>query len=149
MNPAQPATEYRLYLSWVIRLMMYLPGIIFVPISVFLFTASFWNVGRNPPPWFVGLFPLFGIAAIYLQLALIPYRIRWREDGAIDFVAWARTRTVRLEDLVSIKPDTSQVGFLRFKHRKGSFRLFPQFDGFHEFLTRVKTANPGIEMRGC
>lgn len=28
-------------------------------------------------------------------------------------------------------------------------RLLSQFDGFHEFVARLKAANPRIELRGC
>ncbi len=149
MSVAQPAAEYRLYLSGVVRFMLYLPVLLFGAVSIAFFALAIWGAARNPPPWFIGFIPLLVIVGIYSQLALIPYRIIWCENGAIDFVAWARTRSIRIDDLISIKPDASQVGFLRIKHRLGSFRLLPQFDGFHEFLTRLKAANPNIEMRGC
>ena len=149
MTPAKPAAEYRLYLSGVVRFMLYLPALLFGAVSIAFFALAIWGDARNPPPWFVGFIPLLVIVGIYSQLALVPYRIVWRENGAIDFVAWARTRSIRIDDLVSIKPDASQVGFLRIKHRRGSFRLLPQFDSFHEFLTHLKSANPNFEMRGC
>lgn len=149
MNVPPPAAEYRLYLSWQMKLLIVVPGIVLLAVSIGFFVASAWGVGQNAPPWFIGFLPLFGLLIFFLQVALHPYRIVWREMGTVDFVSWARTRSIRPEDFVSIIPDSMQLAQLRIKHRGGSFRLLPQFDGFHEFLTRLKAANPSIELRGC
>ncbi len=35
------------------------------------------------------------------------------------------------------------------KTSMGKFRILNQFDEFHDFLVRLKAANPAVDLRGC
>ena len=39
--------------------------------------------------------------------------------------------------------------FLVVRYSGGSVRLLNQFDGLHEFLTRLEELNPEVTMNGC
>jgi hypothetical protein len=148
MSDATFPAEYRLYVPTFIRLTILAPAVFLVLVSIFLFAAAWWDLGENTR-WFAGFAPLVLLVLFFSQHALTPNRIRWQTNGVVDFVSWLRTRSIPIEDFVSVKPDNGQFGALRIKHRRGSLHLSPHFDGFHEFVARVKAANPNVELRGC
>lgn len=43
----------------------------------------------------------------------------------------------------------NQFGTFILKHDGGRLTFIGQFDGFHEFLTALRAANPQVELRGC
>jgi hypothetical protein len=67
----------------------------------------------------------------------------------VEFISLLRRRTVRAQEIRSIKPAGAHVGFLVARTDRGRIRLLAQFDGFHDFLSRLKAMHPGLELRGC
>ena len=59
------------------------------------------------------------------------------------------TERKKYREIESIKPYSSQFGFLIVRTSGGKIRLLNQFDGFHDFILKLKTANPAVELRGC
>ena len=78
----------------------------------------------------------------------IPYEIRFEPAEQVSFVALGRTSTVAVADLRSIKPVGGGGGFYVLRHSAGKIRLVAQFTGFHEVISRIRTANPTFETIG-
>jgi hypothetical protein len=84
-----------------------------------------------------------------LWVLSLPHKIMFHQDGTIEFISVLRRRSVLARDVVSIKPEGTAYGFLVVRTARSKIRLLAQFDGFHDFLTRLKAINPTVELRGC
>ncbi len=80
-------------------------------------------------------------------LLRVPYEIRFEFDR-ISFVALARTSSLNVADIRSIKPYASGGGVYVLRHSDGKIRLMSQFTGFHEVIARIKAANPHVDVVG-
>ncbi len=103
--------------------------------------------GDGPPRVF-GVFWLGMVSWYWYWVLSLPHTIIVSESGQVDFIGVIRKRQISLRNIVSIKPD-SQFGFLVVKTTDGKFRILNQFDDFHDFIVKIKTANPAVELRGC
>jgi hypothetical protein len=140
---------YKLYLP---------PGMKVLLVAIFIAVAGFGAAialspslfpGPKAPPRLVGLL-ILAIWGLYLCWILcLPYRLTLAADGALEFISVWRRRTVRAEEIRSIQPDSCQLGFLLVRTASRKIRILAQFDGFHDFLTRLKAMHPGVELRGC
>jgi hypothetical protein len=145
---AEP-TVYKLYLQ---------PGLKLVLVLVFIALAgaglalgllpSLFPTPKAPPP-LVGVILLVVIGLNLVWVLSLPYRITFAGDGTIEFTSLWRRRTVRAEEIRSIKPEGSHLGFFTVRTERGKIRILAQFDGFYDFLTRLKAMHPNVELRGC
>ena len=78
----------------------------------------------------------------------IPYEIRFETADRVSFVGLARTTTLTVSEIDSIKPYGAGGGFYVLRHTGGKIRLVGQFTGFHEVISRMKAANPRFETVG-
>lgn len=140
---------YPLYVSLFLKILIFCILILFTGVGIFMiwYTSAF--PGDNVPPPLLGVAWLMAMLLPWIWTLTIPYRIRVDDLGAIELKSLLRTRTLNPADVISIQPDSSQLGFLILKHRGGKIRLVNQFDGFHDFLNNLKTVNPDIILRGC
>jgi len=90
----------------------------------------------------------FGFFMGYLFLR-IPYEIQIRDDRIIEFRSVLRRTAITPEGILSIRAKRSQMGFADVRTSAGRIRLITQMDGFHEFLSRLKSLNPAVEIKGC
>ena len=141
--------EYRLYsnvgsvvLNWVAPSLVTLVGII-------LFYLSFARPAPDGPPPALAVFFLLGVAWLWSRQLRMPRRIILHGDGHLEFVSPVRRVVLNAQDIISIKPDMHQFGFLIVRWGSGKLRLLNQFDGFHDLLARIKLVNPAVEIRGC
>ncbi|MCL4500461.1 MAG: hypothetical protein M1438_01230 [Deltaproteobacteria bacterium] len=140
---------YRLYLQPGLKLMLVLGFVAFTGIAVaFSLAPSLIQSTKVPPPM-VGVIFLVILVFYLIWVLSLPYRITFAGDGTIEFIGVLRRRTVRAEEISSIKPEGSQVGFFMVRTDRGKIRILAQFDGFHDFLTRLKAMHPAVELRGC
>jgi hypothetical protein len=138
-----------LYLQPGMKLLLVGILVVMVVIGVTLTGWPLLKPGPKAPPLPFGLIWVV-IAVVYLLYFLsLPHRITFAEDGTVEFISLLRRRTVRAEEIQSIKPAGSQFGFFMVRTGQGKIRLLAQFDGFHDFLTRLQARNPGVELRGC
>jgi hypothetical protein len=100
------------------------PGL---PMAVFFCAATAWN-------WYVTL--------------TMPHEIRFESTNRIRFRALARTTTLNVESLRSIKPLGGGGGIYVLQHDGGKLWLLSQFTGFHEVITRIRAVHPGMEVHG-
>jgi hypothetical protein len=144
-----PAKTYDLYLSRTTKVLVIAPLGIFGIVGLLLAVSTFSD-GKDPWSGRVGglLFLAVVVWNAYWVLSL-PQRISVSETGQIEFSSPLRRRTVTSGEVVSIRPDGGQFGFLTVRTARGKIRLLNQFDGFHDFLTDLKARNPAVEIRGC
>jgi hypothetical protein len=83
------------------------------------------------------------------QMLRMPSVIEWHGDGTVSFLGPARTLRVSISGIQSIRPGGNGLGFLEIRFAGGKLNLLNQFQGFHDFLSRLKIENPDIELRGC
>jgi hypothetical protein len=103
----------------------------------------------NGPPLIFGVFWLAGGGGYWLWLLSFPHTISLSSNGMIEFKSILRRRSVQAFDVKSVKPEWYAYGFLLVRTDQRTITLFAQFDGFHEFLTKLKALNPRVELRGC
>lgn len=84
----------------------------------------------------------------WIILLTIPHEIRFDSFDRVSFHSLARTLTLRAADIRSIKPYGIGGGFYLLRHNSGKIRLITQFTGFHEVVSRIKAANPMVEIIG-
>ncbi len=140
---------YNLYLQPGMKLVLVLVLAAFVGMGAAIIIPSILAPSPKAPPLPVGIIILV-IACLYLVYFLnLPYRITLAEDGTIEFLSLWRRRPVRAQEIRSIKPQGSQFGFFIVQTDRGKIRILAQFDGFHDFLTRLEALHPGVQLRGC
>lgn len=139
---------YNLYLSRLGQFAILVPpGVL--TLAGFLLLSGVLPNPRGAPILLIGIFCVIGAAWNWYFILSIPYRITVYETGEIEFISVLRKRRFLPHEIESIKPQGSQFGFFRVRTRLGKLKLVNQFDGFHEFITNLKVANPSIEIRGC
>lgn len=140
---------YRLYLPFILRCLFCAAPMFAVAIGMAIFFGAFAAAQGGGPPKIIGVFP-FAIGIWYAYWVFsTPHRIVFHDAGTIDFISVLRQWHFRAGDIRSIKPLSSQIGFLIVRTNSGSLRLLNQFDDFHDFIVKLKIANPTIETHGC
>lgn len=143
------ARTYPLYLSIYLKITVFGTLSLFTVIGLFVALGPAITFGDDGPQWLFGIFWLTILGWVWYVVLSIPHRIVVFDDGQIEFVSLARRRRCLPLEIKSIKPEASQFGFLVVQTNKGKIRLLNQFDGFHDFLTNLKSKNPSVELRGC
>jgi hypothetical protein len=150
-----PAT-YDLLLLRRQKLFLAVPALMFTLFPLLPFVVfSFDQVPpeNRPPLGFVFVFWLFAVPFVATILTL-PYRLTATPLGNLVFKSLATTRSVAVQDILSIEPASfffSQVPLSTYslKHRNGKIRFAGQFTGMHRLLVELAKANPAISIKGC
>ena len=140
--------SYRLYIQRHLKILFFGMLALFTIIGLLLITGLFQSTKGDGPPRVFGIFWLGMIGWYWYWMLSMPHTIIVSESGHVEFIGVIRKRLTTLREIQSIKPD-SQFGFLTIKTSSGKFRILNQFDEFHDFILRLKTANPAVEIRGC
>lgn len=140
---------YKLYLQPSMKLILGIVLLILIGGGVAMTCWSLWSHDPKAPPLFLGpvYFALAGFICFYFLS--LPYQITLNQDGTIEFISLLRRRTVQAHEIRSIQPASAHFGFLVVRTDQRKIRLLAQFDGFHDFLTRLQALHPGVELRGC
>jgi hypothetical protein len=140
---------YNLYLQPGLKLLLV---VVFVALAgagtAIIVLPWLFHAPKAPPP-LVGVIFLSVIGLNLFWLLSLPYRITLAQDGTIEFISLWRQRVVRTEEVRSIKPEGSHLGFFVVRTDHSKIRMLAQFDDFHDFLTRLQALHPGVELRGC
>jgi len=145
---AEP-TVYKLYLQTGLKQEVILIFIALAGVGIaFSLLPSIFQSPKAPPP-LVGVIFLVVIGLNLVWILSLPYRITFAGDGTIEFIGLWRRRTVRAEEIRSIKPEGSHLGFFTVRTDRSKIRILAQFDGFYDFLARLKAMHPNVELRGC
>ena len=141
---------YKLYISKFL-LYFYFTNLILMTLAglfIVIFSFSHGNSQEAPPP-IVGIF-FIGMTLWWWYFMLrFPHTIRYSDDNVIEFISFVRKVNMAPSEIISIKPIPGGMGLLTIRSKKRKIMVVNQFDGFHEFLTLLKTQNPSVELRGC
>src|SRR5260370_38745439 len=144
-----PGKTYDLYLSRTTKVLVVVLLGIFVVVGLVLAVNAFSD-GKDP--WSARVGGLLFLAVVtwnaYWMLSL-PQRISGSETGEIEFSSPLRRRTVKSGEVVSVKPDGMQFGFLTVRTTRGKIRLLNQVDRCHDFIAESQARNPALEIHGC
>ncbi len=140
-------TSYRLYIQRFMKIFTFGMLTLFTVVGLLVAGDAFGSVEGGPPRLF-GIFWLAMVAFYWYWVLSIPHRIDVSETGQVKFISAVRRRLTTFHGIRSVMPD-AQLGFLIVRTDCGKIRIMNQFDGFHDFITRLKTANPAVELRGC
>jgi len=140
--------SYHLYIQRYLKILILGILALFTIIGILMITGLFQSSKGEGPPRIIGVFWL-GMVGWYIYWVFsLPHTITVSASGQVQFIGVLRKRQTSLREIQSIKPN-SQFGFLVVKTTGGKFRLFNQFDEFHDFIMRLKASNPAVELRGC
>jgi hypothetical protein len=143
--------SYRLYFAKPLLIYFFVPfaalvlGGIIATVALAVTTSS----GRDQPPWqAVAVIPAMGAFAGYFYLR-IPFEIRIHDDHMIEFRSLFRRTRLAPGEIVSVKARRWTLGYIDVRHARGTVHLVSQIGGFHDFLSTLKTLNPGVVIKGC
>ncbi|MFC5437220.1 hypothetical protein ACFPME_11675 [Rhodanobacter umsongensis] len=99
----------------------------------------------------------FGFLVVWVCLVLwltykalsMPRRIAIEPGGWLSFRSPLGETRMRAQDVVSISPKRSQLGYMQLEYQGGKLQFIAQFDGFHTFLNRLTELNPAVVLEGC
>jgi hypothetical protein len=143
------AAEYRLYQNWSFIMMAWVAPILMSIGGGIALCVSILRPPQGGPPAPFLVFWLAIVGWFWFRFLRLPRRIVTHPDGRIEFIGPITRVEISARDISSIRPERGQMGFITVVHASGKVRLFNQFDGFHEFLSRLKSAQPSVEFRGC
>jgi hypothetical protein len=112
-----------------------------------------WALWSRPNDWGVALFVFggmpFALALVAYWLSTYCREIRLTEDGFCEFDTMRRVVRTNVAEIASVHEEVDEDGdrhyYLRF-HDRGRLWTCGLAD-FDDFLTRVQTMNPSIEMK--
>ncbi len=140
---------YKLYLPPSLQIILLIIHVVFVSVGAIIVIGPALFRNWTGPPWFVGFLFLAIIGGNALWVLGIPHKITFHQDETVEFTSVLRSRTIPLPEIVSIKPEGTISGFLVVRTEGSKIGLLAQFDGFHDFVTRLKAVNPLAELRRC
>ncbi len=140
---------YHLYVQRYAKISIFGMLGVFTIVGLLFIAGVLQSSNGDGPPRVAGIFWLAIVGWYWYWVLSMPHTIGVSESGDVEFISITRTRRTTLREIESIKPYSSQFGFLTVKTGSGKIRILNQFDGFHDFILRLKTANPRVELRGC
>ncbi len=83
--------------------------------------------------------------AVYLYLC-IPHELCWQAEGRLEARSPVKTVILDPGEIISLSGTTFYPGFLRLRYRQGRLLLFAFIEDREEFISRLKAANPRVEI---
>jgi hypothetical protein len=140
--------SYRLYIPTPF-LLLFVAILAGLPIVALVLTGAAVLGRLEGPPWeFLLLCTVIMVFIAYMFLR-IPFEIRIRDDGMLEFRSLFGRTSLSPSEVISVKARGSQLGFADLRSSTRTIPLITQMDGFHEFLSTLKSLNPSVELRGC
>jgi hypothetical protein len=139
---------FSLYLTtaYKILIIFYLVGPV---IGILSFAVIISHEDPTAPIFLIVVWPMLMVAWFWYFVLSTPYRTVFAPDGDITFISILRRKKGDASEIVSIKPAFNYMGFLFVRSSRGKVRLLNQFDRFHEFISKLKSMNPTLTVRGC
>lgn len=102
-----------------------------------------WTQGAFWVLWFVVLlFMLFRTLTAAREIIV-------HEGDEIEFVSRLERQRLMARDIRSIRVTSGEYAQILVRHASGKIYLAGAMNDFHQFVTDLKQANPGIELVGC
>ena len=84
-----------------------------------------------------------------VYVAGFPFEIKLRDDSIIEFRSVFRRTTISPMEVKSVRAKPYALGFVDVVHQGGTVHLLNQMDGFHDFISTLKSLNPSVKIQGC
>ncbi|SRR6266481_2972846 len=141
---------YKLYLAKSLLIFYLLILVVWVSAGVFgTIYGAFRGFGSDGPPTVAFLVMLVvALFTAYMWLR-IPFEITVRDDSVIEFRNVFRRVAISPAEIKSVRAKSYALGFIDVVHSGGTVHLLSQMDGFHDFITTLKTLNPSVQIQGC
>ena len=141
---------YKLYLAKPLLIFYLLMLVVWVFAGITgTILAAAGKLGSNGPPLWIFLTLLaFVLFAAYMWLR-IPFEIKVCDDSTIEFRSVLRRITISAAEIKSVRAKRYALGFVDIAHRTGTVHLLSQMDGFHDFVSTIKSLNPEVKIAGC
>jgi uncharacterized membrane protein len=140
---------YRLYVAKPL-LILYLLMILSWPLvgAAGLVGAIFGAFGPDRTVVWIFVIVLgIGLLISYMWLRY-PFEIRVN-DGMAEFRSVVRKTVVPVAEIKSVRAPRYTIGFVDVQYERGTVHLINQMDGFHDFVSTVKSLNPAARIEGC
>lgn len=102
----------------------------------------------GPPAWVFVIVLAFGLFNAYMWLR-IPFEIKTLDNATIEFRSLLRKTDVSVAEIRSVRAKRCALGFVDVVHGRGTVHLLSQMEGFHDFVSTIKSANPAAKIEGC
>jgi hypothetical protein len=111
--------------------------------------GAFGKLGsEGPPVWVFVILLGFALFNAYMWLRF-PFEIKVRDDSIIEFRSVFRRTAISPMEVKSVRAKPYALGFVDVVHQGGKIHLLNQMDGFHDFLSTLKSLNPSVKIQGC
>ena len=142
-----PVRTYTLFApgKWIIFLVLTILTCVFAAVAV----GSIIGTDPNWPPGFVAVFLMAIPCFHWFRVLSTPHRITLDVDGTATFISIIRSRQFQLREIESLRPTGNEFGFFTINFGRGKQKFLAQFTDFHDFVTRLRDANPNAIILGC
>ncbi len=141
---------YKLYLGK--PLLVFYLAMLAVFVSIGVVGIVVGAIGKlsseGPPVWVFVILLGFALFNAYMWLRF-PFEIKVRDDSIIEFRSVFRRTTISPMEVKSVRAKPYALGFVDVVHQGGTVHLLNQMDGFHDFISTLKSLNPSVKIQGC
>jgi len=141
---------YKLYLGKPLLIFYVVMLAVFVSVGVVGIVVG--AIGKlsseGPPVWVFVILLGFALFNAYMWLRF-PFEIKLRDDSIIEFRSVFRRTTISPMEVKSVRAKPYALGFVDVVHQGGTVHLLNQMDGFHDFISTLKSLNPSVKIQGC
>ena len=141
---------YKLYLGKPLLIFYLVMLAVFVSVGVVGIVVG--AIGKlsseGPPVWVFVILLGFALFNAYMWLRF-PFEIKVRDDSIIEFRSVFRRTTISPMEVKSVRAKPYALGFVDVVHQGGTVHLLNQMDGFHDFISTLKSLNPSVKIQGC
>jgi len=141
---------YKLYLGKPLLIFYLVMLAVFVSVGVVGIVVG--AIGKlsseGPPVWVFVILLGFALFNAYTWLRF-PFEIKVRDDSIIEFRSVFRRTTISPMEVKSVRAKRYALGFVDVVHQGGTVHLLNQMDGFHDFISTLKSLNPSVKIQGC
>ena len=141
---------YKLYLGK--PLLIFYLVVLAVLVSVGIVGIVVGAIGKvgseGPPVWVFVILLGFALFNAYMWLRF-PFEIKVRDDSFIEFRSVFRRTTISPMEVKSVRAKPYALGIVDVVHQGGTVHLLNQMDGFHDFISTLKSLNPSVKIQGC
>ena len=141
---------YKLYLGKPLLIFYLVMLAVFVSVGVVGIVVG--AIGKlsseGPPVWVFVILLGFALFNAYMWLRF-PFEIKVRDDSIIEFRSVFRRTTISPMEVKSVRAKRYALGFVDVVHQGGTVHLLNQMDGFHDFISTLKSLNPSVKIQGC
>ena len=141
---------YKLYLAkpLLVFYLLILAAWVFAAVIGIILRAMGKFGSDGPPVWGFVIWCCIALFVAYMWLRT-PFEIKIHDDTMIEFRSILRRTIISPVEIKSVRAKRYALGFVDVVHQKGRVHLLSQMDGFHDFISTIKSLNPAVKIEGC